>query len=76
MRHLHKLADGSCMPGEIEPVGRNVEHCNERTDYDMIVHRYAPDDCDECRRIADLFHDCPVTLGPDPRGSAYWEPRQ
>jgi hypothetical protein len=59
MRHLHGTADGSCMPGETEPLGENVEHCNARTDYKMIVHRYAPNECDECRRCAAYFTDCP-----------------
>lgn len=60
MRHLHRMADGACLRGETEPIDENVEHCNARTDYEMIVHRYAPDECDECQRIALLFTDCPV----------------
>jgi hypothetical protein len=29
-----------------------VQHCNARTDYELISHRYAPDACAECARIA------------------------
>lgn len=58
VRHLHR-GDDTCLLEYAEPVGESVDHCNARTDYEMITHRYAPDKCDECQRIASLFTGCP-----------------
>lgn len=33
--------------------GEQVQHCNARTEYEMVVHGYAPNDCAECDRIED-----------------------
>lgn len=32
-----------------------VQHCNERTRYEMIVHYYNPYDCCHCAEIRDLL---------------------
>jgi hypothetical protein len=39
----------------VTPVlGERVQHCNARTDYELIAHPYAPAECDECARIAEI----------------------
>lgn len=31
-----------------------VQHCNSTTEYEMIVHPYAPDECDHCAVIREI----------------------
>lgn len=35
--------------------GEEVQHCNSRTEYEMIIHPYNPRDCNECLRILELY---------------------
>lgn len=54
--------------------GERVQHCNSRTEYEMIVHPYAPGgDCDECDRIAGNIAAAnrrePVKVPPAPSSS-------
>lgn len=32
-----------------------VQHCNRRTDYELIRHQWDPDACKECKIIRDLL---------------------
>jgi hypothetical protein len=32
-----------------------VQHCNQKTNYEMIVHRWCPDKCEHCKEILDLL---------------------
>lgn len=37
-----------------------VQHCNRKTDYEMIVHIFNPDGCMECSVIRDLVYEMRV----------------
>jgi hypothetical protein len=32
-----------------------VQHCNPRTEYELIKHPYEPDACTECQIIREIF---------------------
>lgn len=55
--HLHN-SEGFCLLDVTEPIGKNVDHCNQRTGYEMISHMYQPKRCAECLRIRGLFREC------------------
>lgn len=58
MLHLHSPS-GLCLRDDTEPIGKKVDHCNERTGYEMVSHTYQPKRCAECLRICSLFRTCP-----------------
>ncbi|MER5703486.1 hypothetical protein ABT023_16295 [Micromonospora sp. NPDC002296] len=52
------------MTGGPEP--GTVQHCNSATGYEMIVHPYAPDECDHCAEIAQIkvvTYQAPLATG-------------
>jgi hypothetical protein len=60
----------------IKLAGTRVDHCNTRTDYEMISHIYTPATCGECVRLATtaleialhdwlVEHDCTLRIPPD-----------
>lgn len=45
------------IPKEEIPVEHEttVDHCNSRTEYELIRHLYDPENCDECSRIQSVI---------------------
>lgn len=52
---IHKSLNDGWIEGRLSlPV---VQHCNRRTDYEMIRHQWDPEKCPECKIIRDLLEE-------------------
>lgn len=40
-----------------ERIASTVNHCNSKTNYEMIVHVFNPDGCTHCAEIRNILHE-------------------